>query len=509
MNGYQLADFENVELSVAMTETIDAKLVAHLNKGECQEDLTFAFWRPSRGSHRYTAILNEILLPNDEERLLQGNVAFTADYLRRALHDVPDGFGIALLHSHLGPGWQGMSRDDEVAEGDRMGGAVAARTGLPVLGLTWGTDGAWSARFWFRKSPNKYERRWVSTVRVVGRQLKTTFHPVLHSAPASLPSQKATLSVWGSTAQNQLVRCHVGIIGLGSVGSILSESLGRTGLQRITLIDHDKIEERNLDRTLGSRQDDVSAQRTKVDIAARTLEFGHTAGDFKVTKLFASLLTTTTGLELALDCDVLMSCVDRPMPRHLLNVIAKAHLIPIIDGGILARVDPDGLPQHVDWRIHTVGPSRRCLYCLGALRRSDVSLDRDGLLDDPDYIDNLPSMDREQLASRRNIFAFSLSVASHQTLQLVGLVSGLSRIGGIGPQHYAAYPGRMTVEPIQDCDEDCDINSLTATACDLTSNVNLNDLKLRDQNLNLKFLYLDGFQRLISKFRSWVRSVRR
>ena len=69
------------------------------------------------------------------------------------------------------------------------------------------------------------------------------------------------------------------------------------------------------------------------------------------------------------------------------------------------------------------------VVCLDALRMSDVSLDRSGKLDDPDYISGLSKGERARL-SRRNVFAFSLSVASHEVLQLVGLITGHQRIGG-------------------------------------------------------------------------------
>lgn len=469
MEGYQAGDFADIEFSVAMTEPIDRALAQHLDKGCRQEDLTFAYWRPSKGQTRYTAIITEVVPPLANERVLQGNVAFTAQYLQRALREAPEGCGVALLHSHLGPGWQHMSWDDEVAERDRMGGAVAARTGLPILGLTWATDGTWSARFWLRTGRNQYERRWARTVRVVGDRLRISHHPRLSPDPSLNPTQVATASVWGEVAQADLVRTHVGIVGLGSVGSIIAESLSRTGLQYITLIDHDLLEERNLDRTLGATAEDARRATPKVAIAERNIQNSHTASDVDIRALQGNLLTVE-GLGAALDCDVLLSCVDRPLPRHLLNAIAYAHLIPVIDGGIMARVDDNGRPLHVDWRILTVGPSRRCLYCAGALRRSDVGLDREGLLDDPDYIKGLSENERE-LVGRRNVFAFSLSVASHQTLQLVGLVAGMPRIGGIGPQHYAAYPGRMTVDPPASCDEDCDIGQLTASVIDLSGNL--------------------------------------
>ncbi len=180
-------------------------------------------------------------------------------------------------------------------------------------------------------------------------------------------------------------------------------------------------------------------------------------------------LLTPDGLAAALDCDALVSCVDLPWPRHLLNAVAYSHLIPVVDGGIYARVKPDGKPLHVDWRIHSVGPERGCMVCLGALRRSDIVLDRAGMLDDPDYVQGLSEADRAAL-SRRNVFAFSMSVAAHEVLQLVGLVTGMDRIDGAGPQIYHAYPGEMDVLP-DACAADCEYAALTASAADLSSNL--------------------------------------
>lgn len=472
-NAEEFEDFKS--LSVAMTEDIDALLTAHLDKGPRQEDLTFAYWRPSVGNDRFTAIINEIVLPRDGERVLDGNVSFVGSYLERVLASAPPGAGLALLHSHLGPGWQGMSDDDVFAEQTRLGGPAAGRTGLPVLGLTRATDGAWSARIWVRVGRGRYERRDCTSVRVVGRRLRTTFHPRLAPLQGALPAQVATASVWGDEAQADIARTHVGIVGLGSVGSIVGESLARMGVARITLIDHDVIEERNLDRTLGATRSDLG--RFKVDVSKRQLDASSTASRPDIQTVAASVLTPA-GLEAILACDVLISCVDRPWPRFLLNAVSYAHLIPVIDGGIIAQVDAHGRLLHVTWSVHTVGPSRKCLYCLGAQRRSDVSLDREGLLDDPEYIKGLSKAEREQHA-RRNVFAFSLSVASHETLQFAGLVSGLQRVSGVGPQRYNAYPGSMDVSTTEPCLEDCEFTQLTATAVDMTINLAPSGPKIR------------------------------
>ncbi len=462
MHGYQLRDYADADFSVAMTADLDRLLARHLNKGPLQEDLTFAYWKPSRGKRRYTAILQQANLPQNGERLLSGNVAFTSEYLGRVLEERPLDCGVALLHSHLGPGWQDMSEDDVVAERDRLGGLVASITQLPVLGLTWGTDGTWSARFWLRSGRHRYERKWASTVRSVGRDLRVSFHPRLRSPPRPAASQVATVSVWGQRAQQDLARARVGIVGLGSVGSIACEILSRTGVQVVTLIDHDHIEERNLDRTIGAYANDVSRKAAKVEIARRQAELSHTAEGFSAV-IIEDRIESPAGMAAVLDCDVLLCCVDRPWPRHILNVISYSHLIPVIDGGILARVREDGHLLHVDWRIHAVGPERACLYCLGALLRSDVALDREGLLDDPDYLKGLSQSERERYG-RRNVVAFSASVAAHQVLQLIGIISSNARVGGQSPQAYHAYPGVMEVLDTIACCADCDVAAVTTLA---------------------------------------------
>jgi molybdopterin-synthase adenylyltransferase len=53
--------------------------------------------------------------------------------------------------------------------------AVKGATGLPLVGLTLGTDGALSARFWEKQAARRYERRWCESVRVSGDCLRVTY----------------------------------------------------------------------------------------------------------------------------------------------------------------------------------------------------------------------------------------------------------------------------------------------------------------------------------------------
>ena len=472
---YQLNDFSDFAISVAMTAQDDVILGKHLHKEARQEDLAFAYWRPSVGQHRFTAVIVQLVLPEAGDRILQGNVAYLPQYIDRVLADIPEGCGVAFMHGHLGPGWQGMSHDDVVAERDRLAGPVAGRTSLPLFGLTRGTDGAWSGRLWLRERPHHYERRWALSVRVVGQSLTITHHLDVPDVSVT-EAQVATLSVWGQTAQEQLARTRVGVVGLGSVGSLVAEALSRIGMRDLTYIDFDRVELRNLDRTTGAALADVG--NLKVEVAAANTRRSATAEQLDL-RLVPQSVLTSEGLSAALDCDVLICCVDRPWPRHLLNAIAYSHVIPVIDGGIFAKVQANGRPQHVSWSIHTVGPDHVCMVCLGAFRLSDVALDREGLMDDPDYVAGLSEEDKAAF-SRRNVFPFSMSVAAHEVLQLVGLVTGLPRIGGAGPQRYDGYPGEMCVVRDKVCEDDCAFNALTASAMDLTPNLLVPDARARE-----------------------------
>ncbi len=463
-----ISDFtSDTEFSVVFTESIDAELSNHL-KDPDEEDLVFALWVPSKGSKRFTAIITKVILPEEGDRNRHGNASFNSQYVHRVLGLATEGVGIAFIHSHIGPGWQGMSDDDIHAEQVVLAGPVAGWTGLPLVGLTRGTDGSWSARFWLKEDTRNYKRFWADTVRIAGKRLRTTFHPNLLYTKKHNESQVATQSVWGKENQSIIANTHVGIVGLGSVGSIVAECLSRIGVSKLTLIDHEKIETRNLDRTLGATIEDAKNHTPKVKVSERLIQTTHTSEKFHANPLEKNLLSEE-GLKAALDCDVIFSCVDRPYPRHTLNALSYSHLIPVVDGGIIAKTMND-LPVHVDWRIHTVGPERQCLVCLGALKQEEISLDREGKLDDPTYIKNLNGA-FDHLISRQNVIAFSMSLAAHEVLQFIGLVTGLTRIGGIGSQMYHAYPGCMEVKDLAKCMPNCGYHKLTSSATDMRVNI--------------------------------------
>lgn len=70
--------------------------------------------------------------------------------------------------------------------------------------------------------------------------------------------------LWGTDFQHELSNKHVVIIGLGGVGSYTCESLARSGIGKLTLVDFDKVSTSNINRQLIALQSTVGQKKTEV-----------------------------------------------------------------------------------------------------------------------------------------------------------------------------------------------------------------------------------------------------
>ena len=443
------------EYSVAMSNEVNEALSAHLIREDRQEDLTFALWSPSVGTERLSALIHQIILPESGDHSVHGNASFNQRYLHRVCElAMKEELGIAFLHSHPFPGWQGMSPDDVTAE-QRLAGPVAALTELPVVGLTVGSDGTWSARFWEHEEGRSYCRRQCSVVRVVGDSLRVHHADEVLPPPAFRDLFRRTVTVWGSEAHANLARLRIGIVGLGSVGALIAESLARMGLTRFAFVDFDLVEAHNLDRLVTATEADIG--RLKVEVAEERIRSVATAETVDI-QIVPFSVAEEPGYRAALDCDVIFSCVDRPRARHILNHMAYGHLIPVIDGGVAVRFKPGRGFTGVDWQVQTVCPGRPCLECLGTYDQGDVSTEEAGLLDDPSYMNTLPAAHR--LKRNENVFPFSANLASMEVMQLVALVTGAAGISDFGIQRFRYVPGIMEQLPAEVCKPCCEREEL-------------------------------------------------
>jgi hypothetical protein len=450
------------EFVVALAGQDHDRLSNHLTRPDLQEDVCFALWRPSTGVRRTTAIVGAPVLPSPDERRVDRTAWFTGDYAFRAAREAAAvGAGIALLHSHPGATtWQGALEGSADAESERKIANLAREiTGHPLVGMTLSTGSqTWSARGWNRGQGSSIATTEAASVRVLSKALRVGYHPTLCPAPRAQDTQARTIHSWGDEVQAHLARLRVLVVGAGSVGQLVLEMLARTGVEHIGIMDFDTVELVNLDRLHGATVLDAWLHTSKAQLGRRIASSAATADAFDL-GVHEMSVCEPDGMRASLDYDVIFSCVDRPWPRHVLNTLAYSDVIPVIDGGIRLESAPEGGLRNAYWRSHIAGPARTCIRCVGQYDAADVQSERDGSLDDPSYIANLPV--DSPLRVRQNVYATSLAAASALTNQFLSLVVAPSGFGDPGPLKFDLRQHR--VELVQaECIEGCSYSGRTA-----------------------------------------------
>ncbi|MFB6171104.1 MAG: ThiF family adenylyltransferase [Haloarculaceae archaeon] len=156
------------------------------------------------------------------------------------------------------------------------------------------------------------------------------------TADRSLPDVDAerfdrSIRAFDETGQARLADTHVGIVGVGGLGSMSAEQLARLGVGELTVVDPDVVEPSNLPRIYGATEHHVG--RPKVDVVEQHL--WRVNPDVEVTTHRARVQDVS---EPALaDCDVLVGAVDRVTARSYLNELAVRHLTYYLDAGVVIK----------------------------------------------------------------------------------------------------------------------------------------------------------------------------
>ena len=426
----------NRRVSVAMTDTTEQAFVGLLARDDGQEDLCLATYRPSTGRNRITALIASVIRPQQGDRQVHGNATVTADYILRGAEIAQQrGCGLVLLHSHPGAReWQPMSGPDRDAESS-YANLVREITGLPLVGMTLATgDATWSARHWNIGTGRHVDCTHAANVRVVGSRLAVSWNDTHMPPPKPTRRQTRTISAWGDRCQADLARRRVLVVGAGSVGLDVAIRLAASGLTQITVMDFDIVEDHNLDRLIGATPRDARLLRPKIHVARRCATAAATAHSPMIEVSDLSVCEPE-GLRVALDHDLIFSCVDRPWPRAVLNSLAYTDLIPVIDGGIAIDTRDDATMLNATWRTHVIRPGRPCMSCNHQLDLAQVVPDKQGLLDDPSYIAR--AANSAMAPPAQNVAPLSASVSAGLLAQYVSLSAAPAGLGDPGPLQYS------------------------------------------------------------------------
>ena len=114
--------------------------------------------------------------------------------------------------------------------------------------------------------------------------------------------------------------------------------------------------------------------------------------------------------------------------------MAYTDLIPVIDGGIRIDTLPDNSMRNAIWRSHVIRPNRPCMSCTRQLDPAEVQLDKQGLLNSPEYI---AGSGRSVQPSSPNVAPLSVNVVGAMLAQYVSFSVAPAGLGDPGPLRYS------------------------------------------------------------------------
>lgn len=331
---------------------------------------------------------------------------------------------VLTIHTHPNTQEPWFSMADDSGDGRLMPSLFAQMEGPHGSLVVAGASGVCAGRVW--SAPGA---KVDVALRIVGPLLD--IRRPIRADRVSAPWFDRQRLALGEDGQEVLRDLHVGVVGLGGTGSVAFVQLAHLGVGRITTIDGDLVEKSNLSRILGASIRDVGVT-SKVDVAVRFADAlglgtsvralpGHVGSDVSTAEIEA--------------CDVILSCVDRHSPRALLNRLAYAKGIPVIDMGSAFRVNSAGRVVAGAGRVVVVGPGRRCLACWGhidpnRLRIEALSADDRARETDEGYIEGAD-------VPQPSVVAFNTTIAGAAVVEFLRLVTGFS--GADDPPHRLSF----------------------------------------------------------------------
>jgi molybdopterin/thiamine biosynthesis adenylyltransferase len=129
---------------------------------------------------------------------------------------------------------------------------------------------------------------------------------------------------FGTKSQSLLKKSSVVIVGIGALGTVISNLLVRAGIGKITLMDYDNVELANLHRQLLFDESDIS--RNKALCAATKLTKVNSEVDIKA---FPEKLIEENS-DRILHSNLVIDCTDNIETRLLVNKFCKQNKIPML-----------------------------------------------------------------------------------------------------------------------------------------------------------------------------------
>ncbi|MEQ1603420.1 MAG: ThiF family adenylyltransferase [Pyrinomonadaceae bacterium] len=338
-------------------------LQEHLFPGDGLEAVAFLLCGRGRSDHQHIFTTQKIVpVPYETCRRTPTSVTWSSSLLPDLLDEAGrHGLSVVKVHSHPAFYERFSALDDESDEetfssvnswldDDRPHGSAVM---LP--------DGRMFGRAFI-------ENEWkpLSIISVAGDDL-SFWYDNDRSEDNAGSKLEAQVQLFGAGTTARLRRLTIGVVGCSGTGSFVIELLARLAVGKLVLVDHDRIEDRNLNRIANSKECDIGAY--KVDVLKRAVE---SIGLGTVVDAVTKNLFDPAAVKKISQCDVIFGCMDTAEGRHLLNRIATFYSIPYFDLGVHLAADGEGGISEASGVIHYLQPGGSSLLSRRAYTMEQV-----------------------------------------------------------------------------------------------------------------------------------------
>ena len=151
---------------------------------------------------------------------------------------------------------------------------------------------------------------------------------------------------------------------------IVAQQLVHVGIANYILIDPDSSMDVNLNRLIGSTEDDVNNNILKVDVAVRQIKGIYSGANIEAfADKWQNRLTELKA------CDIIFGCIDGFIQRRDIEALLRRYLIPYIDIGMDVHCVGNE-PPRIAGQIILSMPGHACMRCIGFL--TEKNLEKEG-----------------------------------------------------------------------------------------------------------------------------------
>jgi len=338
--------------SIRIPEELYDQVRTHLF-GASRERFAFMLAERSRSAGGWVLLVRDVLLIPDEEVDQSGYEAtLSTSGVLLAVNAAAQSRRVLIeAHAHMGTRPR-FSMTDEAGLKGIVPYMLSSLPSRPYVATVFAGEEVYGRLYEMHGDP-----RDISSIVVVGERLVQL---VSQGGPKPADRSRYVRQEILISAQDQkrISRLTIGLVGAGGTGSICAMQLAYLGFRRFVVIDDQRVERSNLNRTMTA----VPGQEGQFKSTLAEEAITRIAPDACV-EVFREELRSRVVLDRLKGVDVLLGLGDNDGVRLILNELALAYAIPYIDLGT-------GLPNDkgkllgAGGQVAVVLPGGACLLCM-------------------------------------------------------------------------------------------------------------------------------------------------